>query len=76
MIPSPARATAGSRRGGDTGDTGILDGLLFRTIPAWALDALDWSLGVGLLLLLYLVPPRWRTPAADPSRGKAAGSGA
>lgn len=39
---------------------GILDGLLFRTIPGWALDVLYWSTGVGLLVLLYLVPPAWR----------------
>ena len=39
---------------------GILDGLLFRTIPGWALDVLYWSTGLGLLLLLYLVPPIWR----------------
>ena len=44
---------------------GILDGLLYRTIPGWALDVLYWSLGVGLLLLLYLVPPRWRTESAS-----------
>jgi hypothetical protein len=39
---------------------GILDGLLFRTIPGWALDVLYWSTGVGLLALLFLVPPIWR----------------
>ena len=38
----------------------VLDGLLFRTIPGWALDAMYWSLGVGLLALIYLVPPSWR----------------
>jgi hypothetical protein len=39
---------------------GILDGLLFRTIPWWALEVLYWSTGVGLLVLLFVVPPRWR----------------
>lgn len=45
---------------------GILDGLLYRTIPGWALDVLYWSLGVGLLVLLYVVPPRWRR-ASEPA---------
>jgi hypothetical protein len=38
----------------------VLDGLLFRTIPGWALDVMYWSLGLGLLVLLYLVPPSSR----------------
>ena len=44
---------------------GILDGLLFRTIPGWALDALYWSTGVGLLVLLWVVPPNWRRTSRE-----------
>lgn len=61
------RTASGGPAEATDGIGGILDGLLYRTIPGWALDVLYWSLGVGLLLLLYLVPPRWRREPATPA---------
>ena len=54
------RSAGGGAQEATEGLGGILDGLLFRTIPGWALDGLYWSTGVGLLVLLYFVPPNWR----------------
>ena len=54
------RSAGGGGQEATEGLGGILDGLLFRTIPGWALDGLYWSTGVGLLVLLYVVPPNWR----------------
>ena len=59
------RSAGGGAQEATEGLGGILDGLLFRTIPGWALDGLYWSTGVGLLVLLYLVPPRWRQRSAQ-----------
>jgi hypothetical protein len=53
------RSASGGPAEATEGFGGLLDGLLFRTIPGWALDVLYWSLGVGLLVLLFVVPPRW-----------------
>jgi hypothetical protein len=49
----------------------VLDALLFSTIPGWVLDVVYVSLGVGLPVLLYLVPPMWRRDRR--SLGAAAG---
>jgi hypothetical protein len=49
----------------------VLDALLFSTIPGWVLDVMYVSLGVGLPVLLYLVPPMWRRDRR--SLGAAAG---
>jgi len=38
----------------------VLDLLLRHTIPGWFLDAMYWILGALLLLLLFLLPPRFR----------------
>lgn len=54
------RSASGGAPEATEGLGGVLDGLLFRTIPGWALDGLYWSTGVGLLALLFLVPPNWR----------------
>jgi hypothetical protein len=39
--------------------SGVLDVLLRHTIPGWFLDAMYWTLGMVLLLLLFLLPPRF-----------------
>lgn len=66
------RTTAGGPQEVTEGVSGILDGLLFRTIPGSALDVMYWSLGVLLLLLLYLVPPAsWRSRRQTPSNQSA-----
>lgn len=62
------RSAGGAGPEATAGLGGILDGLLFRTIPGWALDTLYWSAGVGLLLLLYLVPPHWRRKSHSVAR--------
>jgi hypothetical protein len=54
------RTASGGPEEATDGLGGILDGLLYRTVPGWALDGMYWSLGAGLLVLLYVVPPRWR----------------
>lgn len=38
----------------------VLDLLLRHTIPGWFLDAMYWTLGAVLLLLIFLLPPRFR----------------
>lgn len=38
----------------------VLDILLRHTIPGWFLDAMYWTLGALLLLLMFLLPPRFR----------------
>jgi len=43
--------------------TGVLDLLLRHTIPGRFLDAMYWSLGVLLLLLMFLLPPHFRKSA-------------
>jgi hypothetical protein len=65
MMQWTLRTAGGGPPEATEGVGGVLDGLLFRTIPGWALDGMYWSLGVGLLLLLYLVPPAsWRRYAS------------
>ena len=54
------RTASGGPQEATAGVGGLLDALLFRTIPGWSLDVMYWSLGVALLVLLYFVPPRWR----------------
>ena len=43
----------------------FLDYLLFHTIPVRALDTLYWSLGVILVVLLFVVQPRFRKSATQ-----------
>jgi hypothetical protein len=42
-----------------SGVGGLLDHLLFHTIPGWALNTMYWSLAVLLLVALVVVPPRF-----------------
>jgi len=37
----------------------VLDLLLRHTIPGWFLDGMYWTLGVVLLLLIFILPPRF-----------------
>ena len=40
---------------------GLLDYLLYHTISPLALDIMYWLFGALVLLMLWLVPPRWPT---------------
>jgi hypothetical protein len=42
-----------------SGVGGLLDYLLYHTISPLALDIMYWSFGALVLLMLWLVPPRW-----------------
>jgi hypothetical protein len=44
-----------------SGVGGLLDYLLYHTISSLALDIMYWSFGALVLLMLWLVPPRWPT---------------
>jgi Protein of Unknown function (DUF2784) len=43
---------------------GLLDLLLRHTIPGWFLDDMYWTLGAVLLLLMFVLPPRFRRRVA------------
>ena len=38
---------------------GLLDYLLYHTVSPLALDVMYWSFGVLVVVLLWVVPPRW-----------------
>ena len=44
----------------------LLDLLLHHTISEQMLDGMYWTLGGGSVLLLFLVPPRWRKVSSGP----------
>lgn len=54
------RTTAGGPQQATAGVSGLLDGLLYRTIPGGALNVLYILLGVALPILLWVVPPTRR----------------
>ncbi len=43
-----------------SGVGGLLDRLLFHTVPGRVLDLIYWSLAVLLLVALFVVPPKFR----------------
>ena len=59
-IESDLRSTSAAVGAAPTGVGGVLDFLLHQTIPGGVLDVVYWSLAVLLILLLFLVPPRFR----------------
>jgi hypothetical protein len=48
-----------------SGVSSVLDVLLRHTIPGWFLDGMYWVLGCVLLVLLFVLPPRWRSDSAS-----------
>ena len=38
---------------------GLLDFLLYRTVPPIALDIMYWSFGLLVIVWLFVAPPRW-----------------
>jgi hypothetical protein len=58
---SARSATAGAAGGVST----ALDIVLRHTIPGWFLDGMYWVLGCVLLLLLFILPPHWRSDSAS-----------
>jgi hypothetical protein len=54
------RAAATGAHQATSGVGGVLDFLLFATIPPLALEVLYWSLGVILPILMWVYPPRRR----------------
>lgn len=54
------RTSAGGPQQATAGVSGVLDGLLYRTIPGDALNAMYVALGVTLPILLWVVPPARR----------------
>lgn len=57
------RASAGGPQQATAGVSGLLDGLLYRTIPGNALSVMYVALGVALPILLWIVPPTRRFTA-------------
>ena len=43
-----------------SGVGGLLDFLLYHTVSRLALDIMYWSFGVLVLIMLWIVPPRFR----------------
>jgi hypothetical protein len=43
-----------------SGVGGMLDFLLYHTVSPLALDIMYWSFGVLVLIMLWIVPPRFR----------------
>jgi hypothetical protein len=60
VAESNLRESAGSATAA-SGVSSALDLVLRHTIPGWVLDGMYWTLGGVLLLLLFILPPRWRT---------------
>lgn len=54
------RTTAGGPQEATSAVSGLLDGLLYRTIPGGVLNAMYVALGVALPFLLWAVPPTRR----------------
>ena len=54
------RTSAGGPQQATAGVSGVLDGLLYRTIPGSALNVMYVALGVALPILFWLVPPTRR----------------
>jgi hypothetical protein len=59
-----ARTAATGARETTAGVGGMLDYLLYHTISPLALDIMYWSFGVLVLVLLWIVPLRWRAAVA------------
>jgi len=57
-----AREAAIGSAESSAGAGGLLDFLLYHTISPLALDIMYWSFGALVIVMLWLVPPRW--PAA------------
>ena len=60
VLETNLRAAPGNAVPEPSAVSGVLDLLLRHTIPGWFLDAMYWTLGLVLLLLLFLLPPRFR----------------
>jgi len=59
-IESDLRSTSATVGEAPSAAGRFLDFLLHQTIPGGVLDVIYWSLAVLLILLLFLVPPRFR----------------
>lgn len=57
------RASAGGPQEATRGVSGLLDGLLYRTIPGDVLNMMYVALGIALPLLLWIVPATRRLAA-------------
>ena len=53
------REPATGSRESSSGVGGLLDYLLYHSISPLALDIVYWSFGALVLVMLWLVPPRW-----------------
>ena len=62
------REPATGSKESSSGVGGLLDYLLYHTISPLALDIMYWSFGALVLLMLWLVPPRWPTIRRRPTR--------
>lgn len=54
-----AREAAIGSAQASAGVGGLLDYLLYHTVSPLALDVMYWSFGVSVVVLLWVVPPRW-----------------
>jgi hypothetical protein len=54
-----AREAAIGSTQASAGVGGLLDYLLYHTVSPLALDVMYWSFGVLVVVLLWVVPPRW-----------------
>ena len=57
VLESTLRAAAANATAEPSAVSGMLDLFLRHTIPGWFLDAMYWTFGVELLLLVFLLPP-------------------
>jgi hypothetical protein len=60
VIENNLRSASAGAIASPSAPSGILDLLLRHTIPGWFLDAMYWVLGAVLLVLIFLVPPKFR----------------
>jgi hypothetical protein len=56
-----ARQAAIGSTQASAGVGGLLDYLLYHTVSPLALDVMYWSFGVMVVVLLWVIPPRWST---------------
>jgi hypothetical protein len=59
-----ARTAATGSAETQSGVGGVLDYLLYHAVSGRVLDVMYWCFGVLVVVLLWLVPPRWGRPAA------------
>jgi hypothetical protein len=64
VLESSLRAAPANAGGEPSAVSGVFDLLLRHTIPGWFLDGMYWTLGVVLVLLMFVLPPRFRKGSA------------